>query len=127
MGNAIALERVVAGCGIDFVEVVDPYDLKAMRTLLKKAAEYVSDPEGGIAVIISRHPCLINDRDGAVPTKIPVVVNDKCDLCGFCHDRFECPALYKDREREQTRVNPILCAQCGVCLQVCPKDAIEAV
>jgi indolepyruvate ferredoxin oxidoreductase alpha subunit len=127
MGNAIALERVVAGCGIDFVEVVDPYDLKAMGTLLKKAAEYVSDPEGGIAVIISRHPCLINDLDGAVPTKIPVVVNDKCDLCGFCHDRFECPALYKDREREQTRVNPILCAQCGVCLQVCPKGAIEAV
>ncbi|MCP3955803.1 MAG: 4Fe-4S dicluster domain-containing protein, partial [Desulfobacterales bacterium] len=83
-------------------------------------------PGGGIAVIISRHPCLINDRDGAVPAKIPVVVNDKCDLCGFCHDRFECPALYKDRERERTRVNPILCTQCGVCLQVCPKGALEA-
>ncbi len=126
MGKPIALERVVAGCGIDFVEVVDPYDLKATRTLLKKAAEYASDPEGGIAVIISRHPCLINDRDGAVPTKIPVVVNDECDLCGFCHDRFECPALYKDLERERTRINPILCAECGVCLQVCPKGAIEA-
>ena len=53
-GNAISLERVVAGCGVDFVEVVDPYDITAMTGLIKKAVEYVDDPAGGIAVIIAR-------------------------------------------------------------------------
>jgi len=125
MGKAIGLERVVTGCGIDFVEVVDPYDMQAMRALLKKAAKYVGDPDGGIAVIIARHPCVINDRRGAIPDRRPVTINDNCDLCGFCHDRFECPALYKDLAQEQTRVDPMLCAECGVCLLVCPKDAIE--
>ncbi len=127
MGNAIALERVVTGCGIDFVEVVDPYDLKAMRALLKKAVGYVNDPDGGIAVIISRHPCLINDREGAVPTRTRVTVTDDCDECNFCHDRFECPALYKDESLGHTAVDTMLCSQCGVCLQVCPKGAIVAV
>lgn len=126
-GKAVSLERVVTGCGIDFVEVVDPYDVKAMRALLKKAAAYVGDPDGGIAVIIARHPCVINDRQGAIPNRKPVTINDNCDLCGFCHDRFECPALYKDLAAEQTRVDPMLCAECGVCLLVCPKDAIEEI
>ena len=127
MGRAIALERVVAGCGIDFIEVVDPYDLKAMRILLKKAVEYVSAPDGGVAVIISRHPCLINDREGAVPERIKVTVTDDCDQCNFCHDRFECPALYKDANLGRTAVDVMLCSQCGVCLQVCPKGAIVSV
>jgi indolepyruvate ferredoxin oxidoreductase alpha subunit len=126
-GKAVSLERVVTGCGIDFVEVVDPYDVQAMRALLKKAAVYVGDPDGGIAVLIARHPCVINDRQGAIPDRKPVTINANCDLCGFCHDRFECPALYRDLAAEHTRVDPMLCAECGVCLQVCPKDAIEEV
>jgi len=126
-GNPVALEQAVAGCGVEFIEVVDPYDLQIMRSQLKKAAAYAGDPDGGIAVIIARHPCVINDRQGAVPTPTSVTINDNCDLCGFCHDRFECPALYKDLAAEQSRVDPMLCAACGVCLQVCPKDAIEEV
>ncbi|MBW2370661.1 MAG: indolepyruvate oxidoreductase, partial [Deltaproteobacteria bacterium] len=127
MGKAIALEQIVAGCGIDYIEVVDPYDLEAMRTELKKASEYVGNPDGGVAVIISRHPCVINDRDGALPTKINVTVTADCDQCNFCHERFECPALYKDERLGRTAVDAVLCARCGVCLQVCPKDAIVEV
>jgi len=123
-GKAIPLERVVAGCGIDFIETIDPYDIKAMTALIKKAAEYVNDPDGGIAVIIARHPCLIADRAGAITQPVPVTVTDDCDECNFCHDRFECPALYKDAELGRTAIDQTLCSQCGVCLQVCPKGAI---
>ena len=123
-GKGIPLERVVAGCGIDFIEVVDPYDLKAMHALLKRAAQYVHDPDGGIAVIIARHPCLIADRMGAIPEAKPVTVTQDCVECNFCHKRFECPALYHDDALGRTAVNPVLCVQCGVCLQICPKGAI---
>ncbi|MBW2132395.1 MAG: indolepyruvate oxidoreductase [Deltaproteobacteria bacterium] len=123
-GKAIPLERVVAGCGVDFIEVVDPYDIKAMTTLLKKAKAYVASPDGGIAVVIARHPCVIAYRDRAIPEKRPVTVTDDCDECGFCHQRFECPALYPDAEIGHTSVNKSICADCGVCTQICPKGAI---
>ena len=123
-GKMIPLERVVAGCGVGFIEIVDPYDLKAMNKLIKKAAEYTSDPDGGVAVIIARHPCVIAYREDAIPQKKEIVVTEDCVECSFCHDRFECPALYQDADLERTAVDQTLCAQCGVCLYICPKGAI---
>ena len=123
-GKMIPLERVVAGCGVDFIEIVDPYDLKAMNRLIKKAVEHTNDPDGGVAVIIARHPCVIAYREEAIPQKKEIVVTEDCVECNFCHDRFECPALYKDADLERTAVDQTLCAQCGVCLDICPKGAI---
>jgi indolepyruvate ferredoxin oxidoreductase alpha subunit len=123
-GRAIPLERVIRGCGVEFVRVVDPYDLKAMRQLLKQAAAYTTDPEGGIAVIVARHPCLIAFRQEAVPDPVKIKVTEDCDLCNVCHERFECPALVRDEKLERTVVNYAICTGCGVCLQVCPKGAI---
>jgi indolepyruvate ferredoxin oxidoreductase alpha subunit len=123
-GKAISLERVVAGCGIDFIEVVDPYDVKVMTGLLKKANKYVNEPTGGIAVIIARHPCVIAYPKEAIPERKSVMVTEDCTECNFCIERFECPALYHDEELGRTNINYSLCTQCGVCLQICPKGAI---
>jgi len=126
-GKAISLERIVAGCGVDFIEVVDPYDIKKTTSLLKKAVKYVKDPEGGIAVIIARHPCVIAYPDEAIPQKIKVTITDDCVECNFCLDRFECPALYHDQELGRVNINREICVDCGVCLQICPKGAIVEV
>jgi indolepyruvate ferredoxin oxidoreductase alpha subunit len=123
-GNTIPLEKVVAGCGVDFIEVVDPYDVKAMTSLVKKAAQYTRDPSGGIAVIIARHPCIIAYRQHALPDRKKVVVTDDCVECNLCLERFECPALYHDDAIGRTAVDQALCVGCGVCLNVCPKEAI---
>ncbi len=123
-GNTISLERLIAGCGVDFVEVIDPYDIKGMTALIKKAVQYVEGPEGGVAAIIARHPCVIAYRNQAITQKKRVRVTDDCVECNFCHERFECPALYKDEDLGRTAVDQALCVQCGVCLQICPKGAI---
>jgi indolepyruvate ferredoxin oxidoreductase alpha subunit len=123
-GNAIPLERIVAGCGVDFIEVVDPYNIKKTTSLLKKAVTYVKDPKGGMAVIIARHPCVIAYPDRAIPHKKKVTITDDCIECNFCLDRFECPALFHDTERGRVNINRALCIDCGVCIQVCPKGAI---
>jgi indolepyruvate ferredoxin oxidoreductase alpha subunit len=123
-GKAVPLERLISGCGIDFIEVVDPYDIKKLTGILKKAKTYASDPDGGIAVIIARHPCIIAYREEAIPQKKRITITDDCDECNFCHDRFECPALYIDADLGHTSVNQALCTECGVCLQICPKGAI---
>lgn len=124
MGNAVSIETAVTGCGVTFIEVVDPYDMKKLTGTVKKAAEYVKDPDGGIAVIIARHPCLIAYREEAIPQRKWITVTEDCAECNFCIDRFECPALYKDEDLGRIAVNQALCPGCGVCLQVCPKGAI---
>lgn len=125
-GNPIALENIVRGCGVNYLKVVDPYDTESMIQTVKDAHAHASDPEGGIAVIISRHPCVIGFKD-AIPEKIEVRVTDACNDCGFCHQRFECPALIRDADRKKTMIDPLLCVQCGVCLTICPQGAIERV
>ncbi len=124
-GNAIALETIVKGCGVEYLKVVDPFDTKNMIQTVKDAAEYAAAPDGGVAVIISRHPCVIGFKDEAIPEKIEVCVSDECDDCGFCHMRFECPAMVRDADNEKTTINKVLCAECGVCVQICPRDAVE--
>ena len=124
LGKSIPLERLVSGCGIDFIEVVDPYDMKAMMKLMKKAKAYVDDPEGGIPVIIARHPCVIAYREEAIPKRVKIQITDDCAECNLCLDRFECPALYHDEQKGRTDVNQAICTGCGVCLQICPKGAI---
>ncbi len=123
-GKKIPLERVIAGCGVDFIEEVDPYDMTAMNAALKRALAYTEEPEGGIAVVIARHPCVIAYRAEAIPRRIRVKITEECDQCGLCIQRFECPALYHDEELGRTEVNQQICAQCGLCIQVCPKGAI---
>ncbi len=123
-GKAVSLKRVVAGCGVDFIQVIDPYHIKNMTDVLKKAADYLNEPEGGIAVIIARHPCVIAYRDEAIPQKKRVTITSDCVECNFCLDRFECPALYHDQELGQTDINRQICSDCGLCLYVCPKGAI---
>ncbi len=124
-GNAIALETIVKGCGIDYLKVCDPFDTKNMIKMVKDASKHVNDPDGGIAVIIARHPCVIGFKDEAIPEKIPVKITDDCNDCGFCRTRFECPALVHDEENERTIINKTLCAECGVCIQICPQGAIQ--
>ncbi|MEA2038622.1 MAG: indolepyruvate ferredoxin oxidoreductase subunit alpha [Thermodesulfobacteriota bacterium] len=126
-GKAISLERIVAGCGVDFIEVVDPYDIEKTTDIIKKAADYVAGPDGGVAAIIARHPCVIADRQEAIPQKKVVMITDDCTDCNFCIDRFECPALYHDEELGRTNINREICSDCGVCLQICPKGAIVEV
>ncbi len=123
-GNSISLERAVAGCGVDFIEAFDPYNIKRMSSVIKKAADYVDKPEGGIAVIIARHPCVIAYPDVAIPQKKKLTITDDCMECNFCLDRFECPALYHDQELGRVNINIEICVDCSVCIQVCPKGAI---
>ena len=126
-GNAIALETIVRGCGVEYLKVVDPYEVENTIAEIRKAHEWSLSPEGGIAVIIARHPCVIGLRDQALSETFEVTVTGECDDCGLCHLRFECPAMVRNPEKEKTEINPVLCSGCGVCLHICPRDAVQCV
>jgi indolepyruvate ferredoxin oxidoreductase alpha subunit len=119
----VDIEALVNGCGVGFCRVADPYRLDAFVSLIKEALAF--SRSGGPAVVISRHPCLLElKKTGAVPA--PVTVGDDCDGCGFCRDRFECPAMVLEEGADMVRIDPALCSGCGVCVQICPKQAITA-
>ena len=61
-GHPVSIPELVRACGVGFIKEADPYDLPAFMELLKEADAYCRSPAGGVAVIIAKHPCLL-DRE----------------------------------------------------------------
>ncbi len=123
-GRPLPLEQVVKGCGVDFVKVCDPYDVKEMIKLVKEAHAHTREPDGKVAVIISRRPCLVNIRGLPPEERVEVEVTDKCNGCKVCIERFECPSLVFHEQEEKVTIDTLTCVGCGVCVEVCPRGAI---
>ena len=127
-GGRVVIEDLVKACGIGFMEICDPYDIKGLCQLLKEADRHIRKPDGGPAVIITRRGCLMDRTNPAArPEPVPVEIDrDLCTGCGICVERFECPAITFDQEEKKAGLDPVLCVNCGVCIQVCPTGAIRA-
>jgi len=54
-----------------------------------------------------------------------VTVTDTCSGCQVCIETFECPALRFDETRGRVEIDRMICTNCGVCISICPMDAIE--
>jgi indolepyruvate ferredoxin oxidoreductase alpha subunit len=121
---AVQLPQIVTGCGVTFCETADPYHLPEFTALLKRAAAHAR--EHGPAVVIARHPCILDRRYRQEATE--VAVTEDCDGCGFCVTRFECPAMAVTGEGEEARmeIDAAVCNGCGVCLHICPRESIRA-
>ena len=109
----IDLEALCRAMGFERVRVVDPYDLAQCDQVLKEELA-VAAP----SVIISRRPCALLKY---VKHKAPLAVDtDKCIGCRSCM-RIGCPAI--SMKEGKARVDNTLCVGCGVCSQLCKKDA----
>jgi NADPH-dependent glutamate synthase beta subunit-like oxidoreductase len=62
-GQTLSLEELVQGCGVKYLKVINPYDIKAMIREVRKAYQHTRKPEGGMAVIIARYPCITNQKE----------------------------------------------------------------
>jgi len=124
-GKRVELERLIRGCGIEFLRKIDPYRISDMKELLKEAFEYTAAEDGGVAVIISERPCLVAYRDEAVGAGGTVAVAEDCDGCKLCITQFECPALVFDESKNVVEIDRMLCVDCGVCIEACQNDSIR--
>ena len=121
--EAFDLSGFIKGCGIDFCRTADPYQAEDFIAAVKDAVRFSRGK--GPAVIIARHPCLLDRQSDVRPEPIPVEITDNCDGCGYCIQHFECPALTLDESEDCVNIDAMLCTQCGVCLSVCPKGSIQ--
>jgi indolepyruvate ferredoxin oxidoreductase alpha subunit len=122
--NRVDIEKLVRGCGVDFVREANPYETDDLIRVLKEALAYCR--ESGPAVVISRYPCLL-DKQSSVDQTVgaPPEVTDDCDGCGYCVQHFECPAIMMAEDETHVTIDPVLCTGCGVCRTVCPKQSIR--
>ena len=125
MGNPapeVSIEKIVRGIGIGLVKTTDPVDLKETEEVFKEALQFE-----GVAVVITKHPCaMITDaenRKKGISVKYSIN-QEECTKCLICVKNFTCPAIYIEKDGS-VNINPLLCDGCGVCVQVCPKKAIE--
>ncbi|MDI6852871.1 MAG: thiamine pyrophosphate-dependent enzyme [Deltaproteobacteria bacterium] len=125
-GQPVFIADLVRACGVKFLKECDPYDIPAFQGLLKEADRYCRSPEGAVAVILAKHPCVLNKQVGSEQKVFQVEVTEECIACRHCLDEFECPALFMSEVTGQAAVDPLRCVGCGVCVHVCPTGAITA-
>jgi indolepyruvate ferredoxin oxidoreductase alpha subunit len=123
-GQPVYLADLVRACGVRFLQDCEPYDIPAMITLLKEADRFCRSPEGSVAVLVARHPCLLDREAEKSQPAYDMVVTEDCIACRHCLDNFECPALVFDEAGGRVEIDAIRCVGCGVCAHVCPEGAI---
>jgi len=70
--NPFLLKTLVKGCGVKYLRVVNPYDIKGMVQEVEKAYQYTQQRDGGMAVLIARyrlHHFIKRAAQGAIPSR----------------------------------------------------------
>lgn len=111
--KALDIEQMVKACGIEKVYKVDPYKIKETKSLVRKVLA-----EEGPAVIISSRPCALKVSKNP-PKK---VLAEKCNGCKLCMN-LGCTAI--EIKDDKAVINDAYCVGCGMCVEVCAREAIQ--
>jgi indolepyruvate ferredoxin oxidoreductase alpha subunit len=121
------LKVLVAALGVENIRVVDPYDLKNTRAVIKE--ELAKD---GPSVVISQRPCVLFKRSKSKAQKPLQIDPEKCNGCKVCLGLGCPPISWKKMEKKEgskregiSVIDENLCNGCGLCLQVCKFNAID--
>ncbi len=149
-GKSLSLEDLVKGCGVKYLRVVNPYDIKGMIQETEKAYQYTQQRDGGMAVLIARYPCVIYQKEQLKvnPVKVeirhtpspekglpkvksgemdksllPTFQAEACCECGTC--MIQCPEGAISKTESGYVIDYDKCTGCRVCVQECPTSAID--
>lgn len=109
------LPAILQALGVDHVQCVDAFDMKAVRSALKEATQREE-----LDVIVFQGSCVLLDKS----PKQSYVVTPDCTGCGICKT-LGCPAIASDPETGISSIDPDLCIGCDQCRQYCNFGAIE--
>ena len=81
----ISIEAICRAAGVDFVENVNAFDLKAGIDVFRRAVEHK-----GFSVVISLGACIFMDRARLAKRPVFQIDEEKCRYCGICADHEGC-------------------------------------
>jgi len=138
-GNAtkvLDFVKLAEALGLDNVRVVDPFDMKNTRKVIKEELS-----REGPSLIISRAPCALLAVKQKLPGRTPLRIDpDKCTGCKAClglgcppisWKRFEDMDVKIEKKTKKQEgiafIDSAICNGCTLCQQLCSARAIEEV
>jgi indolepyruvate ferredoxin oxidoreductase, alpha subunit len=124
---AADITAIVKALGVKNVRTINPLDLREVGETLDWGLA-LEEP----GVIITRWPCALKKfteddlQEFDVTRHLYQMDKEKCIGCKMC-TKTACPALRFDTDAKKARIYEPSCVGCGICAQVCPKDAIVQV
>lgn len=115
----VSIEEIVKATGVKFVRTINPLNIKKSQETFEKAIEFQ-----GVAVVISKYPCMLIKGARKKDETFLEVEQDKCGGCDLCLQELACTAIYTDEEG-YVQIDPQLCNKCNICVQICPEKAIR--
>lgn len=121
-GQRIDIATVARAMGVQHVTEVEARDLKGLEAAIREALK-----TGEPAVVVARSVCVFETSHNREPYTVTL---EDCNGCTLCF-RVGCPAIYKSEEmdektgRPKAWIDPVQCVGCGLCFDVCARQAIE--
>jgi len=135
----ISIAKLIEAMGVSALYRVNPFDLRMAKDAVRAALK-----QDGVRVILFEAPCIVIAR----PTTKAEVDEINCTGCKLCLTKLGCPALSlelpavnvqidsTDNSKNESIarskpgaakiiIDPALCTGCGVCGQICPRNAIR--
>ncbi len=116
-GEATKQVDLIALCkavGVDRIVVADPFDVKSFEKVVKEETE-ADEP----SVIIAQRPCALLK---SVKYTGHCTITENCKKCKMCL-KLGCPAI--SAEGDGVKIDLNQCNGCGLCVNVCPFNAIK--
>jgi indolepyruvate ferredoxin oxidoreductase alpha subunit len=120
---SIKIEDIIQGFGIQFLRIIDPYDIPLMLGTIKEAYKYLETEAAGPAVIIARRECLLSSKIKEEDTRDMTRLEEECTGCKVCVKTFDCPGSYFDEDKKKISIDEGLCIKCGMCYYACPTSS----
>ena len=114
--SQVNLIKLAEAVGVKRIVVADPFDVKSFEKVVKAEVE-ADEP----SVIIAQRPCALLKGVHYIGK---CEVTDKCKHCKRCL-KLGCPAI--SMVDGNIVIDKNQCNGCGLCMNVCPFDAIEKV
>lgn len=113
----IVIEDVVKALGVQHITIIRPYRIKKSIEAIKEALNFK-----GVSVVIAKEMCTLYSKSLKKPTGKPFYISEKCKNHRNCVNDLACPAFFIKDNR--VHIDPVMCAGCSVCAQICPENAI---
>ncbi|MDD3632161.1 MAG: thiamine pyrophosphate-dependent enzyme [Atribacterota bacterium] len=121
----VNLVNICQGCGVEKIDIIDPYEPKKAIKVLEEAIKYP-----GVSVVVSRQECALQAHRRKVNLPKYRVDIEKCTGCQICLNQLACPEMVfhpKTEDHKAYMEISVDCFGCGLCQYTCPFGAIEVI